>query len=190
MSAGSIPSGAKIRDPGFPTESENYLTNSKGILSWMFTLDHKRIGVMYLIGVTVAFALRVCWRWRFGCTCCSPTECMFKGAEANNYYNQVFTLHGAIMVFLFIIPSIPAALGNFLVPVMLGAKDVAFPRLNLCSFYLWVFGAIFFVCALCRQRTRYRLDVLHALQHDDRHVGDRGDAAARSFSVSVRFSPV
>jgi cytochrome c oxidase subunit 1 len=66
----------------------------------------------------------------------------------NDQYNQVFTLHGAIMVFLFIIPSIPAALGNFLVPVMLGAKDVAFPRLNLCSFYLWVGGAIFFISAL------------------------------------------
>ncbi len=95
-----------------------------------------------------------------------PDGMIFKGAEANNYYNQVFTLHGAIMVFLFIIPSVPAALGNFLVPVMLGAKDVAFPRLNLFSFYLWVFGAIFFICALCASGLGYRLDVLHALQHD------------------------
>ncbi len=73
------------------------------------------------------------------------------------------------MVFLFIIPSVPAALGNFLVPVMLGAKDVAFPRLNLCSFYLWVAGAIFFLCALVGSGLDNRLDFLHALQYNDRH---------------------
>jgi len=158
MSAGTLPSGAKVRDPGFPTSSENYLTNSRGFLSWACTLDHKRIGVMYLIGVTAAFfaagllALFIrlhlldpdgwllhssIFRWWFG-----------EGRQPNDIYNQVFTLHGAIMVFLFIIPSVPAALGNFLVPIMLGAKDVAFPRLNLCSFYLWCFGAIFFIAAL------------------------------------------
>src|SRR5690606_6502044 len=63
-------------------------------------------------------------------------------------YNQFFTLHGTIMVFLVIIPSIPAALGNFILPVMLGAKDVAFPRLNLASFHLWMIGAVFFVSVL------------------------------------------
>ncbi len=149
MSTGSIPSGTKINDPGFPTQRENYLTNSRGFLSWAFTLDHKRIGVMYLFGVLAAFSLAgllaLALRWHLY----QPDGMMFKGAGGNDLYNQVFTLHGAIMVFLFIIPSVPAALGNFLVPIMLGAKDVAFPRLNLCSFYLWVFGAIFFLCALC-----------------------------------------
>ena len=149
MSSGSLPSGTKVRDPGFPTQRENYLTNSKGFLSWAFTLDHKRIGVMYLVGVTVAFfaagLLALGIRWHLFI----PDGMLFRGATGNDTYNQVFTLHGAIMVFLFIIPSVPAALGNFLVPLMLGAKDVAFPRLNLCSFYLWVFGAIFFLCALC-----------------------------------------
>ncbi len=117
MSAGSIPSGAKIKDPGFPTAAENYLTNSKGILSWICTLDHKRIGVMYLIGVTTAFAVAGLlalgirlhllepdgwllnagiFRWWFGAD-----------RQPNDIYNQVFTLHGAIMVFLFIIPSVP-----------------------------------------------------------------------------------
>ncbi|MGB7344062.1 MAG: cbb3-type cytochrome c oxidase subunit I [Pirellulaceae bacterium] len=148
MSAGSIPSGAQIRDPGYPTQSENYLTNSKGILTWLCTLDHKRIGVMYLIGVTVAFAFAGLLALAIRLHLLTPDGAMFKGENANNIYNQVFTLHGAVMVFLFIIPSIPAALGNFLVPVMLGAKDVAFPRLNLCSFYLWCVGAIFFLCAL------------------------------------------
>ncbi len=148
MSAGSIPSGAQIRDPGYPTHSENYLTNSKGISTWLFTLDHKRIGVMYLIGVTLAFAFAGLLALAIRMHLLSPDGAMFKGENANNIYNQVFTLHGAVMVFLFIIPSIPAALGNFLVPVMLGAKDVAFPRLNLCSFYLWAVGALFFLAAL------------------------------------------
>lgn len=149
MSAGSLPSGSQVKDPGYPTPSENYLTNSKGVLSWIFTLDHKRIGVMYLIGVTAAFAIAGLLALLIRLHLFQPDGMIFQGEEANNYYNQVFTLHGAIMVFLFIIPSVPAALGNFLVPVMLGAKDVAFPRLNLCSFYLWVFGALFFVSALC-----------------------------------------
>ena len=148
MSAGSIPSGDQIKDPGYPTASENYLTNSKGALSWLFTLDHKRIGVMYLIGVMTAFFAAGLLALLIRLHLFRPDGAVFTGPEANNWYNQVFTLHGAIMVFLFIIPSIPAALGNFLVPVMLGAKDVAFPRLNLSSFYLWVFGAIFFVGAL------------------------------------------
>ena len=146
MSTVAVP--GQVRDPGFPTERENYLTNSKGILSWMLTLDHKRIGLMYLIGVMSAFAVGGLLALGIRLHLFSPDGAMFKGANANNIYNQVFTLHGAIMVFLFIIPSIPAALGNFLVPVMLGAKDVAFPRLNLSSFYLWVFGALFFIGAL------------------------------------------
>jgi len=149
MSAGSIPAGSKVRDPGFPTASENFLTNSKGVLTWLFTLDHKRIGLMYLVGVVSAFAIGGILALGIRLHLFQPDGALFTGANANNLYNQVFTLHGAIMVFLFIIPSVPAALGNFLVPVMLGAKDVAFPRLNLCSFYLWVGGAIFFLIALC-----------------------------------------
>ena len=159
MSAGTIPEGYEVRDPGFPTKQENYLTNSKGILTWMFTLDHKRIGVMYLIGVMTAFFVAGMLALAIRLHLLDPDGWLLHGSifhtllggegkSTNDVYNQVFTLHGAIMVFLFIIPSVPAALGNFLVPVMLGAKDVAFPRLNLCSFYLWVFGAIFFICAL------------------------------------------
>ena len=148
MSSGSIPSGAKIRDPGFPTESENYLTNSKGFISWAFTLDHKRIGVMYLVGVSVSFLVAGLLALMIRLHLFQPDGAVFKGAEANNYYNQVFTLHGAIMVFLFIIPGIPAALGNFVLPLMLGAKDVAFPRLNLMSWYLWIGGAFLAVGAI------------------------------------------
>lgn len=150
MSAGTLPAGT--RDPGFPTPQENYLTNSTGVLSWMFTLDHKRIGMMYLIGVMSSFFVGGLLALAIRLHLLSPDGAFLGSftseAEVNNLYNQVFTLHGAIMVFLFIIPSIPAALGNFLVPVMLGAKDVAFPRLNLTSWYLWVFGLIFFLVAL------------------------------------------
>ena len=124
---------------------DNYLTFKRGLLSWLFTLDHKRIGVMYLAAVLVSFfaggvmALLVRTKLLF------PGEVTWMTAEQ---YNKAFTLHGAIMVFLVIIPSIPAALGNFVLPIMLGAKDVAFPRLNLFSFYLWVLGAICAVYSL------------------------------------------
>jgi cytochrome c oxidase subunit 1 len=124
---------------------DNYLTFKRGLLSWLFTLDHKRIGVMYLAAVLVSFfvggvmALLVRTKLLF------PGEVAWMTAEQ---YNKAFTLHGAIMVFLVIIPSIPAALGNFVLPIMLGAKDVAFPRLNLFSFYLWMLGAICAVWSL------------------------------------------
>ncbi len=137
-----------IRDPGYPTDRENYLTNSSGILSWIFTLDHKRIGLMYLVGVVTSFFVGGLLALGIRLHLLDPNGMLFTGPEGNNLYNQVFTLHGAIMVFLFVIPAIPAALGNFLVPIMLGAKDVAFPRLNLSSFYLWCIGAIFFVTAM------------------------------------------
>ena len=124
--------------PITPEVRDNYLTFTRGLLSWIFTLDHKRIGVMYLFAVLSSFfvggvmALLVRTKLLF------PGKVEWMTADE---YNKAFTLHGAIMVFLVIIPSIPAALGNFIMPIMLGAKDVAFPRLNLFSFYLWVLGA-------------------------------------------------
>ena len=122
----------------------NYLNADKGILSWIFTLDHKRIGIMYLVGVVAAFTLGGFFALGV------RTELFTAGKTMVDHdtYNQLFSLHGAVMVFLFIIPGIPAALGNFALPLMLGAKDVAFPRLNLMSFWLWSAGAIFFVIAL------------------------------------------
>ncbi|MBI1386963.1 MAG: cytochrome c oxidase subunit I [bacterium] len=121
-------------------QGDNYLTHEKGIMSWLTTLDHKRIGVMYLacillfffVGGLIALLIR--------------TELLTPGPTTGmtpDQYNKLFTLHGAIMVFLVIIPGIPAALGNFVLPLMLGAKDVAFPRLNLASWYFYVAGAIF-----------------------------------------------
>ena len=122
----------------------NYLNESKGIKSWLLTLDHKRIGVMYLIGVSVALFLAGIFALVLRSELFTGTQMFLSEA----HYNQMFTLHGAIMVFSFIIPSVPAALGNFVLPMMLGAKDVAFPRLNLASFYLWVFGTGFLLTAM------------------------------------------
>lgn len=123
---------------------ECYLTHERGFISWFFTLDHKRIGIMYLLGVMSSFLLGGVFALLI------RTELLFPGRTIMDAdtYNQMFTLHGAIMVFLVIIPGIPAALGNFVLPIQLGAKDVAFPRLNLASFHLWIIGALFLVLSM------------------------------------------
>ena len=115
----------------------NFLNTPAGWKSWLVTLDHKRIGLMYLyaimtflaVGGLIALAIRL--------------ELLNPGSDfvTADIYNRLFTLHGAIMIFLFIIPSIPAALGNIMLPVMIGAKDVALPRLNLLSWYIFCIGA-------------------------------------------------
>jgi cytochrome c oxidase subunit 1 len=122
----------------------NYLNEKRGILSWLTTLDHKRIGVMYLWSVLLAFLLGGIFAMVIRMELLTPKQTIIS-ADA---YNKAFTLHGAIMIFLFIIPAIPAALGNFVLPLLIGAKDVAFPRLNLASYYLYVFGALFALASL------------------------------------------
>ena len=129
------------------SEPDNYLTHSRGISSWIFTLDHKRIGVMYLISVLVAMFLGGMFAMldphavaRSRRDCCSTRPKSSRTALVYKPYNQIFTLHGAIMIFLVLIPGTPAVLGNFVLPLMLGAKDVAFPRLNLASYYFYVAG--------------------------------------------------
>src|SRR5579871_4836818 len=132
-----------------PRPSKNYLNETTGIWSWMTTVDHKRIGVMYLVAVLSAFFVGGIFALLVRLTLLTPSHMLFgKVLMTADTYNRVFTLHGAIMVFLFIIPSVPAALGNFVLPLMLGAKDVAFPRLNLASFYLWLTGAIMAIVAM------------------------------------------
>jgi cytochrome c oxidase subunit 1 len=125
---------------------DNYLTHTRGFLSWALTLDHKRIGVMYMVAVLISFFVGGVFALLVRTELLTPGQTI-PGVTAD-VYNQFFTLHGAIMVFLVIIPSIPAALGNFVLPIMLGAKDVAFPRLNLGSFYLWLVGAAFTLVSL------------------------------------------
>jgi cytochrome c oxidase subunit 1 len=115
-----------------------FLEDGKGWKSWLFTLDHKRIGVMYLWSVLIAFAAGGVFALLLRLELMAPGK---QYIEADTY-NRFFTLHGAIMVFLFIIPAIPSAMGNFVLPLMLGAKDVAFPRLNLLSFWIYGVGSI------------------------------------------------
>jgi len=122
----------------------NYLNADKGIKSWLFTLDHKRIGLLYLFSIMAAFLLGGIFAILIRLELLTPARDIM-GAKT---YNQIFTLHGAIMIFLFIIPSIPASLGNFILPQMIGARDVAFPRLNLLSWWIYIFGAIFAVVSI------------------------------------------
>ncbi len=144
MTTSQVAVGDKpVREVGGPAAA-NYLNVTRGIRSWLFTLDHKRIGVMYLVSTLASFLLGGVFALLV------RTEHLTAGKTIMDadFYNQAFTLHGAIMVFLFIIPSIPAAFGNFVLPIMLGAKDVAFPRLNLMSYYLWVGGALLAVVSM------------------------------------------
>ena len=125
---------------------DNYLNHSKGIWSWMTTLDHKRIGVMYLFSVLTFFLVGGVFALLIRLELFSPGATT--GWIDPNRYNRFFTYHGAIMVFMVVIPAIPGALGNFILPIMLGAKDVAFPRLNLFSYYIYMAGAAFACSAL------------------------------------------
>src|SRR5262245_41397263 len=118
---------------GAPTTGKpNYLNVTKGFMSWAGTLDHKRIGIMYLVGTMAAFLAGGVFALLVRLHLWQPHGLLF----TNEQYNEIFTLHGAFMVFLFVIPAIPGSLGNMVLPLMLGAKDVALPRLNLLSFYL------------------------------------------------------
>ena len=127
------------------TVPDSYLTSPSGLKSWLFTLDHKRVGLMFLVLIGAALALGATFALtiRIELTLPGPTI-----ISSPSTYNKLFTLHGAVMIFLFILPSIPSSFGNFVLPMMLGAKDVAFPRLNLASLYLYAFGLAFFLLVL------------------------------------------
>src|SRR5262245_31249556 len=142
MASPSTTADVALPTPG--AGSDNYLTHEKGFLSWATTLDHKRIGVMYLASVLTAFALGGLFALIVRTELLTPGKTIIDA----DTYNQMFTLHGAIMVFLVIIPGVPAALGNIIMPLQLGAKDVAFPRLNLASYHLWILGACFMLASL------------------------------------------
>ena len=122
----------------------NYINAHYGIKSWLLTKDHKRIALLYLASVTVFFALGGAYAVAIRMELLTPAGDFVQA----HTYNKLFTQHGVIMIFFFLIPSIPAVLGNFLVPLMIGAKDLAFPRLNLLSWYIYLVGALFTVWAL------------------------------------------
>jgi len=125
-------------------ERENYLNASYGLKSWLLTKDHKRIALLYLGTITFFFFLGGIFATLIRIELLTPRADLV----SSDTYNKLFTLHGVIMVFFFLIPSIPATLGNFFLPMMIGAKDLAFPRINLLSWYLLVIGGCFAIFAM------------------------------------------
>src|SRR5258708_5955099 len=131
--------------PANQTPKLNYLNNGHSLKSWLLTTDHKRIAILYLISVTAFFMLGGFFAMLIRLELLTPQGDLMQA----DTYNKVFTTHGIVMVFFFLVPVVPAILGNFLVPLMIGAKDLAFPRINLLSWYLYVIGgAIFLHCML------------------------------------------
>jgi cytochrome c oxidase subunit I len=124
--------------------SLNYLEAGHSLRSWLTTHDHKRIAILYAISITAFFFIGGVAASIIRLQLVTPHGTLVSAQT----YNKLFTAHGIIMVWLFLIPSIPATLGNFLVPLMIGARDLAFPRLNLLSWYLYVAGALVTVAAL------------------------------------------
>jgi cytochrome c oxidase subunit I len=125
-------------------EPANYLNVSHSVKSWLLTVDHKRIALLYLASITVMFAIGGVFATLIRLELITPAGDLMQSET----YNRLFTMHGIVMVFFFLIPSIPAVLGNFLIPLMIGAKDLAFPRLNLLSWYIYMLGAAFTMYAL------------------------------------------
>lgn len=115
-----------------------------GILSWILSVDHKRIGILYLFSMMAFFVVAVIFGFLIRLELLTPGKTIVDAQT----YNQLFTLHGLIMIFLFIIPGLPAVFGNFFLPIMIGAKDVIFPRLNLLSWYMFAFGGLLAVTSM------------------------------------------
>jgi cytochrome c oxidase subunit 1 len=129
-----VPAGSRV----------NYLNASYGIKSWLFTTDHKRIALLYLASITFMFLIGGTAAVLMRIHLIEPQGALVQPET----YNKLFSIHGIVMVFFFLVPSIPATLGNFLVPLMIGARDLAFPKLNLLSWYIYIVGAIFTLYAI------------------------------------------
>ena len=124
--------------------ARHYLNDGYGIRSWLLTRDHKRIALLYLAGVTFFFFVGGAMAVLIRLELATPLGDLV----SDETYNKLFTMHGVMMVFFFLIPAIPAVLGNFLVPIMIGAKDLAFPKLNLASWYIYIIGGLFTLYSL------------------------------------------
>src|ERR1035438_3545479 len=116
----------------------NFLSKENGLLSWLLTGDHKRIAVLYLISITFFFFIGGALAGLIRLELLTPQSDLV----ATDTYNKLFTMHGVIMVFFFLVPSVNSLLGNFFIPMMIGAKDLALPKINLLSWYLYVAGGI------------------------------------------------
>ena len=122
--------------PTFP--DEHYVNADYGIKSWLLTLDHKRIALLYLASIILFFFLGGLFAVFIRLELLTPAGDLM---EADTY-NKFFTMHGLVMIFFFLVPSIPAVFGNFLIPLMIGARDLAFPKLNLASWYIFTIGGL------------------------------------------------
>src|SRR3954451_46861 len=131
--------------PEVEVEPVDYLNVEHGWKSWLFTTDHKRIAFLYLISITLMFFVGGAMAVLFRINLLEP-----EGIFSPEDYNRLFSMHGIVMVFFFLVPSIPATLANFLIPIMIGAKDLAFPKINLLSWYIYVVGALFTTYAVVR----------------------------------------
>jgi cytochrome c oxidase subunit 1 len=124
-----------------PSERENYLNATYGLKSWLLTVDHKRIALLYLISITFFFFVGGFFALLIRLELLTPASDLVQA----DVYNKLFTMHGQVMIFFFLIPAVPAVLGNFLIPIMIGAKDLAFPRVNLLSWYLYIIGGLLMI---------------------------------------------
>src|ERR1041385_3095054 len=140
------------------TERHSYLDAPYGVAAWLLTKDHKRIAMLYVISITVMFSLGAVFAAGVRTELLTPKG-DFLSADL---YNKFFTMHGVIMVFFFLVPSIPATLGNFLMPIMCGTKDLAFPRINLLSWYLYVIGGVIVLAVLARRTSPSRASICSA----------------------------
>ncbi|MGN6643346.1 MAG: cytochrome c oxidase subunit I, partial [Verrucomicrobiota bacterium] len=123
---------------------KTYLNEQRTLRSWLLTTDHKRIGLLYLFSILFYFTIAAIAAAMMRMELITPAGDMVTSAT----YNKLFTVHGTLMVWFFLIPSIPAVLGNFVVPMMIGARDVAFPKLNLASWYLFNLGGLLALCSV------------------------------------------
>src|SRR3954471_16531968 len=122
----------------------NFINHRHTVASWLLTKDHKRIGILYFVVVSFAFLLGGIFAALIRMELSTPEGDLLSA----DVYNRMFTMHGITMIFFVLIPAVPAVLGNFVLPLMIGAKDVAFPKLNLLSWYIFVIGFIFTVTAM------------------------------------------
>jgi cytochrome c oxidase subunit I len=142
---GFVPSAPpSVPYPGALSVPPTYVNQDERIRSWLLTTDHKRVGILFLVSTALMMALGGAFALVLRIEHLTPERTIVDALA----YNRLFTMHGVVMVFLFMIPAIPGAFGNFLVPIMIGAKDVAFPRLNIASFYFYLVGAVVVLFAM------------------------------------------
>ena len=158
---------AVVSDSG---ERENYLNAGHGLKSWLLTVDHKRIALLFLISITFFFFIGGFFALLIRLELLTPAGDLVQ----SDTYNKLFTMHGQVMVFFFLIPAVPAVLGNFLIPIMIGAKDLAFPRINLLSWYLFIIGGLLMIYTILNAGVDAAIEdrVDHQKATDDEKIPD------------------